>query len=65
MYVLYVCIVACKTGYYGQFCNYPCPPGAFGELCGGRCFPKCTDEDCDHVFGCIKKKTMEIKSGIR
>lgn len=64
MYKLYITIAECKIGYFGQFCNISCPPGAFGQLCGGLCSPTCTDQDCDHIIGCVYKSTDEFKSGI-
>lgn len=53
------CILGCKAGYKGAFCEKVCDDFTFGENCSGQCSPNCAglNMTCDHkngtcTFGC-------------
>lgn len=42
------------------FCNNTCPSGSYGPRCGGNCSLMCSNEECDHVYGCSIKEGTSI-----
>lgn len=46
-----LCIVACRTGFIGKYCERECPYPSFGDRCQLRCV--CEQKHCDIVRGCI------------
>lgn len=49
--VIALCIVACRTGYIGKYCETECPYPTFGDRCQLQCL--CEQKHCDIVRGCV------------
>ena len=55
---------ACTPGFFGPSCNIKCPTGFFGLDCGGVCRPICSEDNCHHVYGCLKSTTDVTQTDI-
>ncbi|BFZ21501.1 hypothetical protein BsWGS_24541 [Bradybaena similaris] len=58
------CLLGCKTGFQGEFCEDECPAGKFGANCNSSCSPNCMPAGVEGVSPC-EPATGNCRKGCR